>query len=84
MITGMLGFTFASVYLHSHNILVPMILHFVYDIFANGIKFVAEWNESAFLTIMKNYIFHALMAITFIIAFIYVIRDTSEKGQIQW
>lgn len=80
MFTGMLGFTFASVYLHSHNILVPMILHFVYDIFANGINFVAEWNESPFLTIMKNYIFYALMAITFIIALIYVIRDTSKTG----
>lgn len=78
MITGAVGFIFASVYLHSHNILVPMILHFVYDIFANGIKFVAEWNESAFLTVMKNYIFYALMAISFIIALIYLIRGTCE------
>ena len=76
MITGTLGFAFASVYLHTHSILVPMILHFVYDIFANGINFVAAWNESAFLTVMKNDIFYVLMAITFIIALIYVIRDT--------
>lgn len=46
VIAGIIGFTFAAVYLVSRNILIPMILHFAYDVFANLAVYV-EWDHSS-------------------------------------
>ena len=55
-ITGVWGFTFAMVYLHTHNILASAFLHFFSDIFLNLNGFIAEWNDSQALTVLDNYV----------------------------
>ena len=44
-LTGTIGFSFAVMYLRSGNLLIPMLLHAVYDMFANLDSFI-QWSQS--------------------------------------
>ncbi|MBP5625237.1 MAG: CPBP family intramembrane metalloprotease [Lachnospiraceae bacterium] len=44
--TGTIGFVFATIYLNTHNLILPMILHFIYDIPANIVDYM-KFNDSA-------------------------------------
>lgn len=46
--TGICGFAFGVMYLKSRNIIIPMILHFVYDIFANMLQYIGYINSKPF------------------------------------
>lgn len=74
LITGLMGFVYAAIYLHSHNIFVPMLLHFVYDIFANANGFVAEWSDSKLFMIWDNYVYFVVLGVMLIISVIYIIK----------
>lgn len=60
--TGIIGFSFAVIYLRSHNILIPMVFHFCYDFFANLAEYV-QWKESTVVTVL-NYLFLAVFIFT--------------------
>lgn len=75
LITGIMGFVYASIYLCSHNILIPMLMHFIYDVFANATIFVAEWNQSTIFTIWDNYVYFIAMGIMLIISTIHLIKS---------
>lgn len=79
IITGIMGFVYASIYLYSHNILLPMILHFIYDIPANAMGFIDKWNHSTLFSIMENYVYSILFGIMFILSIIFVLKGEKAK-----
>lgn len=67
LFTGTIGFAFAVIYLNTGNIIIPMLLHFVYDIFANLADFI-EWNNSELFNNV-NGIFDYVVIGMFVISF---------------
>lgn len=76
------GFICASAYLYSHNILVCMLLHFVYDVFAHCPKYVAEWDEANPLVLWNWPIFFTLLGVGCLIAAIYLIKEPVDERKI--
>lgn len=75
--TGTIGFAFAVMYLKSGNVLIPMILHFLYDIFANLTDY-ATWNNSP-LFINLNSIFDIVLLLLFVTALTLLLRKGKDR-----
>lgn len=73
------GFICASVYLYSHNILVCMLLHFVYDVFANLRGYAVEWDETSLLFLWNDPIFLILTGVGCLIAVVYLIKEPVDE-----
>lgn len=79
--TGAIGFAFSAIYLCSRNIVLPIFLHFVYDVFANLTQYV-HWNNTAALAMLDK-IFTPAIAAMFILSLAALLccRDTSASAQ---
>ncbi len=81
ILTGIMGFAFSAIYLYSHNILAPMLLHFVYDIFANMQSFVEEWNmDHTTLLLLADWVMPAVFGIIFVSSIIFIIKKPSYEN----
>lgn len=78
LLTGTIGFAFAVMYIKSRNIIIPMIFHFIYDVFANLTIYI-EWNDSA-LFVMINSVFEIMLVVMFLVSFIMLINKEKLRG----
>ena len=79
--TGTIGFALAVIYLNSGNIILPMILHFIYDIFANLTDYV-KWSDSEIFNEIFNGInslFSVALLLMFIISFVLLFKRETKK-----
>ncbi|MCR5822820.1 MAG: CPBP family intramembrane metalloprotease [Lachnospiraceae bacterium] len=69
--TGAIGFAFAVIFVKSGNILIPMILHFVYDFFAKTVAYM-NWKHTAVFDGL-NSVFEIMLAAMFVISAVILI-----------
>ena len=72
-----IGSAFAVIFVKSGNILIPMILHFLYDVIANMAWYV-EWNHTPAFDNLYS-IFTIMLGVMFIISIIILIVPERKK-----
>ncbi len=71
--TGAIGFTFAVIFVCSGNIMIPMLLHFIYDLFAKLAPYVT-WNHTPLFDSL-NSAFEIMLAVMFAISLVILILN---------
>ena len=75
--TGAIGFAFAVMFVKSENIVLPMILHFLYDIIAVTAPYI-EWDHNPLFDNI-SYVFEFIIVIMFVISFVMLIVLKEEN-----
>ena len=68
---------FAVIFVRSGNIFVPMILHFIYDIFAKTAVYI-EWDHNPVFDNLSS-IFTIMLAVMFVISAVILIMPEKNK-----
>ena len=76
--TGAIGFAFAVIFVKSGNIVVPMILHFICDIFANTAVYI-QWDHNTFFDNASS-AFEIVLVIMFVVSFIILVLPQKKKS----
>ena len=75
--TAAIGFAFAVIFVKSGNIVLPMILHFVYDLLVHITSFV-QWNHNPFFDGICAWA-EAAYAVMFIVSLIILIYSPHKN-----
>ena len=75
--TGAMGFAFAVIFVRSGNIVVPMILHFLFDVIANMTEFI-KWDHNAFFDNMSS-VFEIMLVIMVVISFVILVMPQKQR-----
>jgi len=76
--TGIIGMSFTAIYLYSHNLLIAMILHFIFDIPANLIIY-ANWSNTVIKVFLDD-IFYGMYIIIGITSLIFIIKAGNNSN----
>ena len=78
LMTGAIGFVFAVSYLYSHNIIIPMLLHFAYDVCAHLGDVVEEWRDITVVMKVQQYVYPVLLIVAVGISLFFIFKKQDE------